>query len=121
MYVYYMGYEFDINLSYEKFGRIKNITVFHRSAPRDGLEDPLDDVGTVQQQLEQLSVIGRCSYGKTCALLVAHFDRAAAAYSRETQPQPTAVLQGEYCPASGLTLTYALLLPKPDNQLKRWS
>ncbi|XP_026744136.1 exportin-7-B isoform X2 [Trichoplusia ni] len=62
---------------------------------RDGLEDPLDDVGTVQQQLEQLSVIGRCSYGKTCALLVAHFDRAAAAYSRETQPQPTAVLQGQ--------------------------
>ncbi|XP_026314400.1 exportin-7-B [Hyposmocoma kahamanoa] len=62
---------------------------------RDGLEDPLDDVGTVQQQLEQLSVIGRCEYGKTCQLLVAHFDRAAAAYSVETQPQQILVLQGQ--------------------------
>ncbi|KAJ8703972.1 hypothetical protein PYW07_013266 [Mythimna separata] len=59
---------------------------------RDGLEDPLDDVGTVQQQLEQLSVVGRCEYGKTCQLLVAHFDRAAAAYS-VPQPQQIPMLQ----------------------------
>ncbi|PZC71446.1 hypothetical protein B5X24_HaOG213386, partial [Helicoverpa armigera] len=62
---------------------------------RDGLEDPLDDAGTVQQQLEQLSVVGRCEYGKTCQLLVAHFDRAAAAYSVETQPHQILVLQGQ--------------------------
>ncbi|KAI5640764.1 exportin-7-B [Phthorimaea operculella] len=62
---------------------------------RDGLEDPLDELGTVQQQLEQLSVIGRCEYGKTCQLLVAHFDRAAAAYSQETNPQQILVLQGQ--------------------------
>ncbi|XP_028041262.1 exportin-7-B isoform X2 [Bombyx mandarina] len=62
---------------------------------RDNVEDPLDDAGTVQQQLEQLSVIGRCEYGKTCALLVAHFDRAAAAYAHETQPQQLLVLQGQ--------------------------
>ena len=37
---------------------------------RDGLEDPLDDNGMVTQQLDQLSVIGRCEYGKTCQLLV---------------------------------------------------
>ena len=37
---------------------------------RDGLEDPLDDGGMVTQQLDQLSVIGRCEYGKTCQLLV---------------------------------------------------
>ena len=37
---------------------------------RDGLEDPLDDSGMVTQQLDQLSVIGRCEYGKTCQLLV---------------------------------------------------
>ncbi|KAJ8705655.1 hypothetical protein PYW08_012701 [Mythimna loreyi] len=61
---------------------------------RDGLEDPLDDVGTVQQQLEQLSVVGRCEYGKTCQLLVAHFDRAAAAYS-VPQPQQIPMLQGQ--------------------------
>ncbi|XP_072943133.1 exportin-7-B [Epargyreus clarus] len=61
----------------------------------EGLEDPLDDAGTVAQQLEQLSVIGRCEYGKTCQLLVSHFDRAAAAYSVETQPQKILVLQGQ--------------------------
>ncbi|KOB70191.1 Uncharacterized protein OBRU01_15791, partial [Operophtera brumata] len=60
----------------------------------DGLEDPLDDVGTVQQQLDQLSVIARCEYANTCQLLVAHFDRAAHAYSIETQSRQIMVLQG---------------------------
>ncbi|OWR50837.1 exportin-7 isoform 1 [Danaus plexippus plexippus] len=60
----------------------------------EGLEDPLDEVGTVQQQLEQVSVIGRCEYGKTCQLLVAHFDQAAAAYTVETDPRQILVLQG---------------------------
>ncbi|OWR42046.1 exportin-7 isoform 1, partial [Danaus plexippus plexippus] len=61
----------------------------------EGLEDPLDEVGTVQQQLEQVSVIGRCEYGKTCQLLVAHFDQAAAAYTVETDPRQILVLQGQ--------------------------
>ncbi|XP_053623394.1 exportin-7-B isoform X2 [Plodia interpunctella] len=65
------------------------------SVVTDGLEDPLDEVGTVQQQLEQLSVIGRCEYGKTCQLLVAHFDRAAAVYSVEARVQQTLILQGQ--------------------------
>merc|ERR1719210_1896521 len=47
---------------------------------RDGLEDPLDDTGMVTQQLDQLSVIGRCEYGKTCQLLVQLFDQAASSY-----------------------------------------
>lgn len=47
---------------------------------REGLEDPLDDLGMVQQQLEQLSVIGRCQYQKTCSLLVQLFDQSATAY-----------------------------------------
>lgn len=47
---------------------------------REGLEDPLDDLGMVQQQLEQLSVIGRCEYPKTCTLLVNLFDLAARTY-----------------------------------------
>jgi exportin-7 len=34
----------------------------------------------VTQQLDQLSVIGRCEYGKTCSLLVQLFDQAAQAY-----------------------------------------
>lgn len=56
---------------------------------RDGLEDPLDDLGMVQQQLEQLSVIGRCEYQKTCTLLVQLFDQAAGAY-QELMRSPTA-------------------------------
>ncbi|KAJ8686986.1 hypothetical protein QAD02_022780 [Eretmocerus hayati] len=47
---------------------------------REGLEDPLEDLGMVQQQLEQLSVIGRCEYQKTCTLLVQLFDQAARTY-----------------------------------------
>lgn len=34
----------------------------------------------VHQQLEQLSVIGRCEYGKTCQLLVQLFDQTAQTY-----------------------------------------
>ncbi|XP_030756336.1 exportin-7 [Sitophilus oryzae] len=57
---------------------------------QDGQEDPLDDLGLVQQQLEQLSVIARCEYGKTCALLVQLFDRAASTYQEllNSPPQP---------------------------------
>jgi exportin-7 len=47
---------------------------------RDSLEDPLEDLGMVSQQLEQLSVIGRCEYSKTCQLLVQLFDTDARAY-----------------------------------------
>ncbi|XP_043247969.1 exportin-7 isoform X2 [Colletes gigas] len=47
---------------------------------RERLEDPLDDLGVVQQQLEQISVIGRCEYQKTYTLLVQLFDQAARTY-----------------------------------------
>ncbi|XP_077291179.1 ran-binding protein 16 isoform X2 [Arctopsyche grandis] len=47
---------------------------------RDGLEDPLDDMGMVSQQLEKVSAIARCDYGKTCALVVALLDVAASGY-----------------------------------------
>lgn len=47
---------------------------------RDGLEDPLDDMGMVLQQLEQVSVIARCDYQKTCTMLVQVFDQTAALY-----------------------------------------
>ncbi|XP_043505988.1 exportin-7 isoform X6 [Polistes fuscatus] len=47
---------------------------------RERLEDPLDDLGVLHQQLEQISVIGRCEYQKTCALLVQLFDQAATTY-----------------------------------------
>ncbi|CAG9836006.1 unnamed protein product [Diabrotica balteata] len=57
--------------------RLESVTV----VVREGLEDPLDDLGMVQQQLEQLSVIGRCEYQKTCMLLVQLFDQAVRRYS----------------------------------------
>lgn len=47
---------------------------------RERLEDPLDDLGVVHQQLEQISVIGRCEYQKTYNLLVQLFDQAARNY-----------------------------------------
>lgn len=71
--------------SVEKLAKIETKDIFEFSS--DGLEDPLDDVGLVQQQLEQLSVIERCEYEKTCALLVQLFDQTAGAY-QETLSQP---------------------------------
>ena len=47
---------------------------------REGLEDPLEDLGMLGQQLDQLSVIGRCEYSKTCQLLVQLFDNYAREY-----------------------------------------
>jgi hypothetical protein len=44
---------------------------------REGLEDPLDDMGLVQQQLEQISVIMRMDYAKTCSLLICLFKQSA--------------------------------------------
>lgn len=52
---------------------------------REGTEDPLDDTAMVTQQLEQLSVIGRCEYQKTCALIVQLFDQAAQTYQELLQ------------------------------------
>merc|ERR1719357_548750 len=52
----------------------------------DGLEDPLDDNGMITQQLDQISVIGRCEYGKTCSLLVQLFDQAAQSYQEMVGP-----------------------------------
>ncbi|OBS73016.1 hypothetical protein A6R68_12398 [Neotoma lepida] len=56
---------------------------------RDGLEDPLEDTGLVQQQLDQLSTIGRCEYEKTCALLVQLFDQSAQSYQELLQRRLT--------------------------------
>ncbi|XP_017587993.1 PREDICTED: exportin-7 [Corvus brachyrhynchos] len=66
---------------------------------RDGLEDPLEDTGLVQQQLDQLSTIGRCEYEKTCALLVQLFDQSAQSYqellqSASATPMDLAVQEG---------------------------
>ena len=47
---------------------------------REGLEDPLDDMGLIQQQLEQISVIMRMDYTKTCSLLVNLFDQSAQSF-----------------------------------------
>lgn len=49
---------------------------------RDGLEDPLDDMGLVQQQLEQISVIMRMDYAKTCSLLISLFEQSAQSFQK---------------------------------------
>ncbi|KAI7693184.1 Exportin-7 [Sarcoptes scabiei] len=51
----------------------------------NGLEDPFDEIGMVQQQLEQLSTIARCEYESTCSLLVNLFDQAAKTYQELMQ------------------------------------
>uniref|UniRef100_A0A8C5TMN1 Exportin 7 n=1 Tax=Malurus cyaneus samueli TaxID=2593467 RepID=A0A8C5TMN1_9PASS len=61
--------------------------------------DPLEDTGLVQQQLDQLSTIGRCEYEKTCALLVQLFDQSAQSYqellqSASASPMDLAVQEG---------------------------
>ena len=60
---------------------------------REGLEDPLEDLGMLGQQLDQLSVIGRCEYSKTCQLLVQLFDN----YAREYQEMCGAGRTGGDC------------------------
>ncbi|OXA43995.1 Exportin-7 [Folsomia candida] len=68
---------------------------------REGTEDPLEDTSIVTQQLEQLSVIGRCEYQKTCSLIVQLFDQAAQSYQemvqRRTPPTPVdlAIQEGQ--------------------------
>ena len=49
-------------------------------------------MGLVQQQLEQLSVIERYEYEKTCALLVQLFDQTARAYQENlARPSPNTI------------------------------
>ncbi|XP_055684267.1 ran-binding protein 16 isoform X2 [Lutzomyia longipalpis] len=68
--------------------RLESVAVIVRT----GQEDLLDDQGMVQQQLEQLSVIERCEYEKTCALLVQLFDQTANAYQQLlTCPDPNKI------------------------------
>lgn len=55
---------------------------------RESLEDPFDDIGMIQQQLDQLSTIARCEYEKTCTLIVQLFDQAAQTYQDLLQNQP---------------------------------
>ncbi|KAF2366896.1 Armadillo-type fold [Trinorchestia longiramus] len=47
---------------------------------REGCDDPLEDLTVVNQQLDQLSTIGRCEYGKTCTMLVQLFEQTAGRY-----------------------------------------
>ena len=69
---------------------------------RDAVEDPLDDHGMIQQQLDQLSTIGRCEYEKTCALIVSLFDESATQYQElvsqgQLNNAQLTVQEGEEC------------------------
>lgn len=52
---------------------------------REALEDPFDDIGMVQQQLDQFSTIARCEYENTCTLIVTLFDSSARTYGELIQ------------------------------------
>lgn len=107
---------------------LKRVAFFLGS--RDGLEDPLEDTGLVQQQLDQLSTIGRCEYEKTCALLVQLFDQSAQSYqellqSASASPMDIAVQEGKcsvqgaqrYCqppsPLASSLCTIPIVRPSP--------
>lgn len=69
---------------------------------REGLEDPLDDMGLIQQQLEQISVIMRMDYAKTCSLLISLFEQSAQSFQELiSNPIATAgdlaIQEGESC------------------------
>ncbi|XP_055337456.1 exportin-7-like isoform X2 [Paramacrobiotus metropolitanus] len=46
----------------------------------DGFEDPIEDIGLLQQQLDQFAIIVRCEYEKNCSFMVQLFDRSARLY-----------------------------------------
>ena len=90
---------------------------------RDGLEDPLDDAGLVQQQLDQLSTIGRCEYEKTCALLVQLFDQAAQTYqellqSTNSSAADITVQEGTCCRCMNTPILTALEVSKDDSGVR---
>ncbi|OQV16693.1 Exportin-7 [Hypsibius exemplaris] len=46
----------------------------------DGMEDPIDDLGLLQQQLDQFAIIVRCEYEANCTFIVQLFERSARLY-----------------------------------------
>jgi exportin-7 len=52
---------------------------------KNNLEDPFEDLANIYQQLEQISIIGRCEYEKTCKTLVELFDTTAQEYQNLTK------------------------------------
>jgi exportin-7 len=52
--------------------------IFYRAS----LDDPLEDHGSLIQLMDQISVICRCEYQQTCALLIQLFDREATIFER---------------------------------------
>lgn len=56
---------------------------------KDNVEDPFEDLGNVYQQLDQISIIGRCEYEKTCKILVQLFDDTAQQYQTLTKSTTT--------------------------------
>lgn len=54
----------------------------------EALENPFEDIGMIQQQIEQISTIARCEYEQTCDLIVKYFDQSAHAYQELLRNQP---------------------------------
>nr|KAF6350575.1 exportin 7 [Myotis myotis] len=83
---------------------------------RDGLEDPLEDTGLVQQQLDQLSTIGRCEYEKT------FFEQFRKIYIGD-QVQKSSKLYRRLSEVLGLndeTMVLSVFIGKIITNLKYW-
>uniref|UniRef100_A0A6A7FXJ8 Exportin-7-A-like n=2 Tax=Hirondellea gigas TaxID=1518452 RepID=A0A6A7FXJ8_9CRUS len=56
---------------------------------RERCDDPLEDLTVVNQQLDQLSTIGRCKYSKTCPMLLQLFEQTAQRYQDLISAKPS--------------------------------
>lgn len=87
---------------------------------RERLEDPLDDLGVVHHQLEQISVIGRCEYQKTCTLLVQLFDQAARTYQELMSQTVSPTQQIEIATQEGQLTWLVYIIGKRNILMHYW-
>ena len=75
--------------------RLESVSVFASPNPNNSSvgEDPLEDLGQIQQQLDQISTIGRCEYERTCSLLIQLFDENAQVCNREYERSCSLLIQ----------------------------
>lgn len=81
---------------------------------KDNIEDPFDDMGNVYQQLEQISIIGRCEYEKTCKILVNLFDETAQQYQNLTKSTSNIVSSSTSSTPSKIVSSNIELIIKED-------
>ena len=60
----------------------------------EGMDNPLEDVNSIVQQLDQISTICRCEYESTTTMLKSFFDQTSQHYGRAINGQLNDQVQG---------------------------